>query len=425
MTRIPPIRAGQKTDRAKLHAVRAEVEERARQEQREHAPETIIEPLVPWLGVGRYLDTEPPQIQWIFQDVLDAGKVGEICATGGTGKSFMILHISMALATGKAFGPFIPVRPMRCWYLGAEDAPNTLHRRVLHVAREMGIMDDAMLSDLVRQNLDVHSIVGDERVLIELGDGGNARTTAAYARLDAALAEHKPEVLFLDPKSRFFGCNENDNAHGTAWVACLERLANKHGVTILYSAHVSKGAVSEADVTKLTSRGAGAVHDGVRWQLGMARINEKAAKEFDVSVDDYVEISLNKNNDARENRHIEYFQRVAGGALRHVELRDDRARRIVQLLAAMVADDEDKISVTARELDKNQKPDAKKVFDAIKKQFPKFALREMRYIVERAVRTGAVVEVEIPAGKTTRVELRKSTENQSERWNAGTAENDG
>ncbi|PIV82717.1 MAG: hypothetical protein COW52_12080, partial [Nitrospirae bacterium CG17_big_fil_post_rev_8_21_14_2_50_50_9] len=55
------------------------------------------------------------------------------------------------------------------------------------------------------------------------GATGNPETTAVFAWLSASLEDlgkaGKPvDLLLIDPLSRFFGLNENDNADATAWI---------------------------------------------------------------------------------------------------------------------------------------------------------------------------------------------------------------
>ena len=64
-------------------------------------------------GVGRFLDHEPPERLFLFDDLIPRRTVGGIFAAGGVGKSFLLIQFALALATGRSFGPFRPTDRFR------------------------------------------------------------------------------------------------------------------------------------------------------------------------------------------------------------------------------------------------------------------------------------------------------------------------
>ena len=77
-------------------------------------------------------------------------------------------------------------------------------------------------------------------------DGATPKRSLWYGWLDRTIENHGPlDLLILDPKSRFFGLDENSNDHNTQWLAGLEALTIKHRpLAILFSHHVPKGVDS-------------------------------------------------------------------------------------------------------------------------------------------------------------------------------------
>src|SRR5882724_3072156 len=78
--------------------------------------------------------------------VFPAGKVGVLSAPGGTGKSFALMHIAFAVATGTtAFGEgmgWTAEGPGRVLFLFGEDDREEVERRLHHVLQASGITSD-------------------------------------------------------------------------------------------------------------------------------------------------------------------------------------------------------------------------------------------------------------------------------------------
>lgn len=369
---------------------------RQREEERaKFAPDTIpAEPLFTWQGVGRFLDQDPPPRKWVFENCLPSGVVGAIFATGGTGKTFMALHMAAAAASGVPFGPFRPSKPMRVLFLSGEDDVETMWGRIRDVAREMGLAG----SNDLRNNLELVSLVGTDRVLIALGENNNPRTTSVYRRLDESIKMiGGVDLLFIDTMSRFFGLSENDNAHGAAWVSCLEELnANNPGMTSIFLHHEAKNQVKDGNVTTSGGRGASSIRDNARWALSLAAMDEGTAKRMDVVASQHVACFMTKSNHSEGWQNIEYFRRGPGGTLSPAFLPSDRLNAQVDLFVELLGKQKD--PVTKRDLDRGYNG-GKKIDEALKKVWPNFRrYQDMPAIITTALAAGRIVSTPIGKG---------------------------
>lgn len=272
-------------------------------------------------NVESWLMDEPPKQEWIFTDLIPKGIVGVITALGGTGKTFMLLYIILAAITGKLFFKcFNPVKPLKVLALLGEDPPNEIWRRFKSIQKSAGI--EIKENDLKNLKL----LCGKSRPLMELRNG-NPTVTKKYEWLKETVEEFKPDLIVIDPKSQWYGLEENNNDHNTQWVNCLKELAALNGATILFSHHVSKSNSNKLEQS--ASRGGSALTDACRWVANMRRMDEVTAKKYEI--DDhwrYIEFSTSKNSYAPTLPGTLVFKFEEGGSLSQVELETRRVAKI-------------------------------------------------------------------------------------------------
>lgn len=327
-------------------------------ERREHLKEEPAakpsRPLLKFQGGGRYLDHEPEPQEFIFKDCLPADIVGVVQATGGTGKTTLMLELAIALATGEPFGPFIPTRPYKVLFIGGEDKAKGLHRRIYRAVHAMGCAGPGNQDreQRFRDNFDAVSLVGENRVMIDLDANGNARTSDVYKWLSDSIG-HMPgvEIVMIDPLNRFYGQNENDSAMASFWVSMLEGLVLDQDLKLcLFSHHISKADRKDGSVRTLSGRGSGAFTDNARFCLSIAPMTTTEGRDANVNPADYVSAWIFKNNDGPKWASEEYFKRGEHGILEPVELkRTNPEARATTLVRALV---ECGTELTRRDLEK-------------------------------------------------------------------------
>lgn len=385
------------------------------EERRTFAPETVIEPLFSWQGVGRFLDQEPKPQEWVLDKCLPAKVVGAIFATGGVGKTSLALQLSACMATGTPFGPFIPTKPMKVLFIGGEDSEDIFHCRIFRAVPAMGMKASggniaSAKENLLRRNLEVVSLVGTDRFITELDQAGNPRTTKVFQRLQETIRGIDGlDVLIIDPKSRFDGLNENDNSHATYFISCLEKLVGDHGITVLFSHHESKAQVKDGEVKTSSGRGASALRDGVRWALSLGEMGEKEAEKYDVDAGAHIEAAISKNNYGPKWGNTTYFRRDQDGVLFPANLHSERVDAMAEeLVRELVATEH---QFTERELsrpsDNQERSKAgKEIAERLADKFNGFKRGvDMRRAIEKAKFRGLVTEEEVPAGKKPKLVL--------------------
>jgi hypothetical protein len=155
----------------------------------------------------------PAQHRWLIEDLWADQAVGVVGGEPKCCKSFMVLSMAVAVASGlPCLGRFSVNRPGRVLLFAAEDALHIVRQRLDGICKAAGI-------DL--QALDILVI------------------TAPVVRLD--LAEDR-DKLILDPFVRLHCRNENASQEIAPLLAFLRDLQRKHHTAVVVVHHAKKGA---------------------------------------------------------------------------------------------------------------------------------------------------------------------------------------
>ena len=274
-------------------------------------------------SVSRFLDHDPPELDWVFVGSLLAGTTGTLVGPGAVGKSTLALILLMSIATGRTILPgiFTPSRAGKVLGVFAEDDEPILHHRL------KGLVDaifpfDANAINLLKENMKIMTAVGKDLRLIELDRAAMNQTPLFRDVLDAVKNEPDLRLIVIDPLSRFYGGDENDNGAGTFFVSLLEQISLTTHAAVISSHHVSK-AGRDFDLYSAmhqdASRGASAITNGVRWQCNLAGLPEKEAKkELRVKFakpGQYLAMTVSKKNYGPPEP-VHFLERLSGGVLR-------------------------------------------------------------------------------------------------------------
>jgi len=249
-------------------------------------PPSFWEPLV--ISAPRaWYETNPPRRAWLLRDarrpkadgLLPLGKVGQLIAEGGAGKTMGAFQLAIAVATCSqwlgAFDVAIPggdgkPRKGRVLFIPAEEDAEECHRRLHKARRATGapIPEDGRIVVL--------PLAGVMCPMLERDEHRNIVTAPFLTWLRGYLDAHGPwDLIIVDPLSRFAGPDaEIDNAAATQFIQSLESIATLTGATVLVCHHTNKLARRGGSVEAVAGRGSSALVDGVRWQcsLGSERI---------------------------------------------------------------------------------------------------------------------------------------------------------
>lgn len=236
---------------------------------------------------------DPPPRRYVLwtadgAGVLVTGKVALLGAKGGTGKSFVLMQLTVAVVLGGCwFGDGgWQAAPGRVLLILGEEESEEAQRR-LHLAVKMAGASAEQL-ELLARKITILPLAGHGVALTTETESSNGhlpetpRAEEIRELLRDAAEEGDPFTLVvLDPLSRFAGGDvEKENGAATRFVQVLETFAAADcgAPAVMVSHHLRKQGKEEATNMADLIRGASGLVDGVRWAavLGARRRIEGA-----------------------------------------------------------------------------------------------------------------------------------------------------
>jgi len=237
---------------------------------------------------------------------LPPGKVGLLVAAGGVGKTYLTLQILYSVARPEIYewpvGSGIITTPRHSGkvlaLLGEEDF-DTIHRRmhsILKVAAKEWKGQMEMALEVWDEKIEVDCLAGTIPTLID----SEGNPTDNFYRL---IKKGKGcRLIVIDPLARFHQIDENDNVKMTMLVQRLEFIAKNTGAALLVCHHSNKQGIGKEEGTdQQSARGASALTDGVRYQIGMRMMTRHEGKirwehDADIERKGWVYVEESKNN---------------------------------------------------------------------------------------------------------------------------------
>jgi hypothetical protein len=250
---------------------RAEAERDRQRRERPKPNGAAREPAL-WADAAAFDPATIPARPWVATGLALRGAVTLLTGPGAAAKTTITINWAVALALALRLGRFRPVAAGRTLILNAEDDRDELRRRLAAacIAQNVSIAEAA--SAIVRVGpalaatlLEVHP------------DTGTLRTTTAWTELGRLIAEHRPDMVVLDPLVELHSAEENDNVRLRAVVARLRALAQLHNCAVVLVHHGRKGAVAgDQD----GARGASSIASASRLHITATPMTAEEAETF-------------------------------------------------------------------------------------------------------------------------------------------------
>jgi RecA-family ATPase len=215
--------------------------------------------LIPAAGL---LATLPPKRDWIIDGFLPSKIVAAIIAAGGTGKSYLAMHLAVCVASESClFGRHQPRSAAKVVFISGEDDRHELQRRLHKVVA--GLSPQAR--SLVNKNLQFIDLADSFELFTERNNKGEIDITKIPGLIcDQIISQIGSDIglVIVDPVARFRGGEENLAADATRFVQALQQIRDQLNTAVLCLHHVNKGAGTGGNQNN--ARGSSAFIDGVR-----------------------------------------------------------------------------------------------------------------------------------------------------------------
>jgi len=331
------------------YAAYKEEDERQRRAVREARWASLVMPApIEWYTQS------PPKRSWLLRDsrhpqsrgVLPLGKVGQMIAPGGAGKTQVVCQLAVAVATGTPWlGALSVATPGRVLLALAEEDAEECQRRLYRSARVSRIVPQ-------RGDIDVMPLCGVEARMVDSDSRRNLADTPFLVWLREHIRTRDYRLVVIDPLSRFAGRDaEKDNAAATSFIVACESFTGPTTTTII-AHHTNQVSLRAGEVDATAGRGVTGLVDGPRWQCAFVVEKLKAEAGYDEAepANEIVTFVVTKSNYAAKPRPIVLRRdENNGGAL--VPMRETELHAVEQ---ARVRDPERAAKLAARESERER-----------------------------------------------------------------------
>jgi len=293
------------------------------------------------IPASRLLATPPPQREWVIKDFLPKKIVASVIAAGGTGKSFLAMHIAVSVSSGSSlFGKYLPTSPSKVIFISGEDDANELKRRLHKVATNLPVN----VNQNVEKNLHFIDLADSFELFTERSSKGEVSITKVPEKICSqikAIVGDEVGLVIIDPISRFRGGEENLAADTTRFVQALQQIRDRLNTCVMTLHHVNKQSGGNG-ATQNNARGSSAFIDGVRLVYQLNPLSDQELRHYGdvVNLPKLLNLQSVKSNYGRpiepmllarcDDGTLELFNAVAGDHLRRVILQEIKISRLTK-----------------------------------------------------------------------------------------------
>lgn len=226
----------------------------------------------------QYVWTDPatlPRRQWLYHPGYIRQFLSATVATGGAGKSSLIVVEALSMVSGRALLGVQPESTLRVWYWNGEDPHDELRRRVGAAQKFYNISPDD-----IGDRLFIDS--GREQPIIIATQlrGGTTVAIPVVNQVIEALQANNIDVMVIDPFISSHEIPENDNTSVKMVAKCWAEIAEHANCAVMIVHHTRKTNGQTADVD--AGRGGSALADAARSVRVINTMSLEEAKLADI-----------------------------------------------------------------------------------------------------------------------------------------------
>jgi AAA domain len=261
-----------------------------------------------WIDADGWDEAAIPRRPWIVPGYVLRGAVTMIAGPPSAMKSSTALGWASSIVLRAEYGRFHPIVSGPVFVYNVEDDQNEQRRRLSATLRQFGAVPSSLKDKLYRMG---PSTIG---TLLERGEDGKVRFTAAMTKMQEMIAAIHPVMLVVDPLAELHNCEENDNTALRAVIAKFREMAVGFDMGVVVLHHTRKGA-GQTPGDPDSARGASAIIGAVRVAVTLTTMSEADAESFGLPTDIEARSNYVRMDDAKSNyaplRSAQWFEKVA------------------------------------------------------------------------------------------------------------------
>jgi len=230
--------------------------------------------------------TEPPIQEYVVGHLPvpdEIGIYGLLIGPDGTRKSWLALHMALAVAAGRpvAQGPdgtflWPAPKPGRVAYITLEDSKNVLWRRIWNIAHMPG--HEWVGTQGTSQNL--APLILPEFTMMTLDHNKNPVEGPDVQRIIKYAVGAR--LIIIDPLTEVIDADESGSREGRMTANILRKISRETGAAVLAVHHQSKAGMLTREKNHQSSRGSSKIPAGSRWSVVLQGIDPNEAEKQDI-----------------------------------------------------------------------------------------------------------------------------------------------
>lgn len=214
-------------------------------------------------AVERIRDSAPEHFPFIVDKLLPVD-VGVMSATGGQGKTTLLIYLSISYVLGRdILGHVVNMaRKPNVLIISAEDDELVFGKRLNDICAAMHL--SAEDNAIVNTSIYFEDFSSDSVRLAEAGLNGNLQPTDVVERIVTAYADRQISWVIADPLVRFGPGERFVNDGLDEVIKAARKIKESFKCFVLLVHHVSKESAQKGTVTQHAGRGGTALSDGCR-----------------------------------------------------------------------------------------------------------------------------------------------------------------
>lgn len=240
-----------------------------------HTPKTL-----PIACIADYDHHDFPKRNWVMSERYCQSYVSSLVASGGTGKTRLMMLDAYSVATGRPLSGFEVKRKGKVLVYNTEDDADDFRLRAAAIELNYAIDPQDRKNILF---LTKGMLGADNNLVVAKGLGKNEAQInhVAISTIVQAIRENDIKLFMVDPFVNIYeGLEENSNPHMNTVIRALNIIAKEANCAVGIAHHMRKGSNDRNSDDAGASRGASAVVDGCRIVYNLSGMTESESEKI-------------------------------------------------------------------------------------------------------------------------------------------------
>jgi len=225
--------------------------------------------------------------EWLLDPFLPTKSISLLDGPSCVGKSFFVLEMAYALASGSNFlGISKATQPTNVLYMSAEETKYRLLKRIKNIAQHYPETENFVWLTTLDEKFKLTSRLFEK-------DFKQIKPTRTVNVLNKLIEKYESKLVVFDSLVNFYGLDENSTEDAFIFYEFLKNLIKNYGCSVLLLHHQNKEAMKNGSSGAGSFRGSSVFREQARTRITMTRV-DKNTKKVEIEKSNYYSDLLDK-----------------------------------------------------------------------------------------------------------------------------------